>query len=420
MSEPKPQPEAGRSIRDADASFPDCDANAVESCPYSGKSAQAAPLQRKDPASRPCVTQIKATIRGTQGLRSKNDKRPDRALRPSGSSDKSLKGNAPVILVRGCKEVMLEAVTKPPNSPVTWKVEPNETTNQPPAIAGSGTKATLKTNVDGSFAVIASAGGCKVVWNVVFVWVKVDVASSAIIKRKDTYDDDTMFAGDGGKYSLGKLTRFKSGDFKKGLYPWEARVRVELVGGGANKQLGLNKVGLHVLQNGVAENTTAHYAKKGTAQKQIDVSFPLLDSSGQDSAFITIDMFEVTPFSMTEFEVFAGDAPTGVYPFNHEVTHEQLQSISGGTFFRSAIASTSEDAPDTITVHADTKWSVDYLGIVDKNAKYVPKGAHTNADKEFALIADATGGTDAELAGFETFGPRFLDFQDKAWVPATK
>ncbi|MEO8127043.1 MAG: hypothetical protein ABJF23_09220 [Bryobacteraceae bacterium] len=325
-----------------------------------------------------------------------------------------------MVLIRGCKEVALEAVTNPPDTPVTWTIERNETANEPPVLVKKGTTASLKTNVDGSFSVIATAGGCKVVWNVVFVWVKVDVTTSQITRRDDTYDDDTMFAGDGGKYSMGKLTRFRSGEFRKGHYPWEARVRVELVGGGADKKLGLSKVGLHVLQNGLKDTTTAHYAKKGTASKKIDVSFPLLDSSGKDLSFITVDMFEVTPLNSTESEVFAGDAPTGVYPFDHKSTREQLQSISGGTFFRSAIASTSEDASDTITVHADTKWSVDYHGIVDKTGTYVPKGAKTSGDKAFALIADGNGGTDAQSAGFETFGPIFLDFQDKTWSPPPK
>ncbi len=63
-----------------------------------------------------------------------------------------------------------------------------------------------------------------------------------------------------------------------------------------------------MLQNGVAEITTTHSAKKGTAGKKIGVGLLLLDSS-KDTPFITVDMFEVNPFSVTEFEVFGGEAP---------------------------------------------------------------------------------------------------------------
>ncbi len=63
------------------------------------------------------------------------------------------------------------------------------------------------------------------------------------------------------------------------------------------------------------------------------------------------------------------------------MTREQLPSIWGGTFFRAAVVSTSDDA------------------------------GHNYG---------SCGGIDAEPAKFETFGPRFLDFQDKTWDPAPK
>lgn len=420
MSEPNPAVETAWSIHGADEAFADCDARAVQSCTRVAEAPTTPTTKSKSPARRPCVTEIRASIGGTHGLRDPKNKRPDKALRSSTSSDKSLKDNAPVVLVRGCKDVVLEAVTQPAGAAVTWNIEANETRNAPPSIQANGNKATLSTNVDGSFSVTASAGGCKVVWNVVFVWVKVDVSSSKITARDDMYADDEMFAGDAGVF---KFTRVRSGQFKKGLYPWEATVQAELLGGGADRQLGQFKIEVYVLQNGVSETTTAHYKNKGTGAKKIDVSFPLLDTGKPDSPFLGLDMFELHSVSTpagdpTRVEVFVGDAPTAVYLYRHEVTRDPLQTISGGTSFRAAIASVSRDAPDTITVHAEIEWSVDYKGVVDKNGTYTPKGAKTKSGKAFRLIADATGGMDAQAAKYETFGPRFLDFQEKVWSPS--
>lgn len=256
-------------VADANASFPQSPAQAVEPCkaaPAPGPAPLPAggpgPVPPVPPAAAKCVTQIKAKTPGTNGVRKKTDKRPDNVLTPSSSADKSLAANPPVVLVRGCKKVTLEAVTTPLNQPVNWKVTPNDNKNTAPTITPirGGKAAQLTTNAIGSFSVIATLGGCKIVWNVVFVWVHVKVKTSKIKvrprgKAKIATDAASQYADNG---SGGGATSFRSGQFAAGQYPWEATVKVHLVGGSSTKKLGIDKVQLHLLQNGVADTLTGH------------------------------------------------------------------------------------------------------------------------------------------------------------------
>jgi len=187
----------------------------------------------------PVVTQISATVAGTKGKRLATNTRPDNVLTPSTSSDESLSGNAPVTLIRGCPQVTLAATTNPPNAPVTWAVKANQNSSSAPAITPTdgGTKAKLQTNQTGSFSVIATLGSSKVVWNVVFAWVNVD-PSSSVITSNDTYFAD---AGSGGGSTV-----FQSGDFPTAKYAWEAKVKLQVIGGGSDGKLGGGKVKIHV------------------------------------------------------------------------------------------------------------------------------------------------------------------------------
>jgi hypothetical protein len=67
-------------------------------------------------------------------------------------------------------------------------------------------------------------------------------------------------------------------------------------------------------------------------------------------------------------------------------------------------------------------WEADYAGKISypppkKQSHYTPNGAHTKSQSEFALISEATGGQDAQEAGFETFQPRFNEGTDKKFTP---
>src|SRR5262249_22812911 len=193
----------------------------------------------------------------TNGKRDATKKRPDDVLTSSTSSDESLSSNAPVILVRGCHEVKLGSVTTPPGEPVSWSIKPNQNSGSAPTLTPTdgGKSAVLKTDQAGSFSVIGELDGCKVVWNVVFVWVKVDPASTKVTKRKKFAD-----AGSGGGWCS-----FKSGAFSAGNYGWEAEVKVKMIGGGGDQKLGIDKVKVKILQNGIADTLTGHYQSGGRA-----------------------------------------------------------------------------------------------------------------------------------------------------------
>src|SRR5260221_4750977 len=81
-----------------------------------------------------CVTQITAKLPGTTGVRVPANVRGTDTLTAGSSSDETLAGNAPVILVRGCHDVLLGSVTTPANEPVSWSVKANENTEAAPTL----------------------------------------------------------------------------------------------------------------------------------------------------------------------------------------------------------------------------------------------------------------------------------------------
>jgi hypothetical protein len=359
------------------------------------------------------VTQIKARVRGTHGVRKPaTDLRAANVLKASSSADESLSGNPPVILVRGCHSVDLEAVTDRPNQPVTWSVVANENTDAPPTITpkDGGRKATLRTNVHGSFSVIATLNASKVVWNVVFVWVKVDVASSVVITRNN-------YAGTGpGGFASGP------GTFASGTYTWEATVNVKVVGGGNSKRLGTDKVKVHVLQNGVADTLRGHYAPPPPGANALEVpigGLPIVDSNGGVTPVLTnANSVSVTP-SNTAFErtVFTGDSPAGGFALNHQNTGTRLQSISGINGFQATIVGVSDEAKNSFIVHARIAWRADFSGTIDAAGNYTPTTANTTSDAAYVLVSAGTGGQDAADAKMETFQPRFNQGTNTTWTP---
>ena len=118
------------------------------------------------------------------------------------------------------------------------------------------------------------------VWNVVFVWVKVDVKGAPPPTKRDAvYVDNGGSAG---------WCRFTAGHDSPGQYTWEASVKVKVVGGGNSKRLGTDKVKLHVLQNGVADTLTGHYAPAapgpaGRAEEVATGGLPIVDANAAGS-----------------------------------------------------------------------------------------------------------------------------------------
>ena len=358
------------------------------------------------------VVKISAKVGGTHGVRKPaTDKRASNVLRSSTSEDESLAGNAPVILVRGCKDVKLEAATVPANFPVTWEVKSNENTDGPPAltVTDGGRKASLKSNVHGSFSVIASLGGKKVVWNVVFVWVKVDIASAVVTLRQNKYSDNGSNAAD---------TKFRSGQFVVGEYPWEVQVDVKVVGGGNSKRLGTDKVKLHCLHNGVADTLSGLYLAPGVSATEVPLGgLPIRDSNVAADPWMDNPTTVLPNNTGFQRQFWTADAPTGSFPRRHQNSNTAIQRITGVNGFRFGLASVSDHAPNALMVHAQMKWTADFSGNVSAAGQYTPSTAQTTADATLVLVSSGTGGKDAGLAGFETFEPRFNGGTDTLWVP---
>ena len=361
----------------------------------------------------PSVLEIQAAVPGTKGVRDPSKQRRRSILRASSLTDSSLAGNPPVLLVQGCNDVELEASISAP-ADVTWSVAPVENTNPAPAITPDAasknlTKATLSSAQGGSFSVTASIGASKVVWNVVFV---------SVIVHADTSSSTTLDNGyvDGGSDATD--TSFKSGEFKAGQFAWAGSVKkIDLVGGGTSKTLGLDRVRLGYLQNGPDDTLTGNYRGGSTLTEQPFPpgpglpAFPVTDSNGDanntnpavDPGLVVKPDQETSPRSWD-----GGDSPAGGFPRFHN--GHILETISGANFFRAAVASFSVEAPDAIVVHAENNWNANYSGAVATTGKigtYTANGAHTTAGKRFTLIAPATNGTDAGKANFDTFEPRF-------------
>lgn len=365
----------------------------------------------------PAVMEIKAKIPATHGKRNPHRIRPENILPPSVSDQEGLDANEAVALVRGCLDVQLEAVTAPPNLPVTWTVRPNQNKESSPAITpvGMGQKATLKTDKTGSFSVIASVGPSRIVWNVVFVSVNVDTDSSINLTRDLYVNDgsDANFAG------------FRSGEFKQGKFTWESSVKVVLVGGGASQTLGIDQIRLGVLQNGVQDTLTGHYSKGGTCVELPHGGLPIVDSNGDADAqplLVAKVSVSVTPDNTGSARtVWTADSPTGSFAVHHTDGKEILKSVSGINGFSTAVASFSTKARTAICVHAKMDWHADYAGDITYPHSgvsfYTANGAATTSEPEFALISEATGGQDAQEAGFETFEPRFNNGTGTRFTP---
>ena len=375
------------------------------------------------------VTRITAKLPATIGMRDNTKKlnNNDNTLTASTSNKIKLAENAPVVLVRGCKDVQLTAVTDPAETPVDWKIEKNDTDRNPPTleVKDNGYEAVLKTDRWGSFAVTAELGGHKIVWNVVFVWVNVKTRTSNISKRSNLFADNGSDAN---------YTSFKSGEFAAGQYAWEGKVKVKLKGGGNDKKMGVNKVELHVLQNGVADTLTGQYKPAvaggigGTCLEQPKGGLPVVDATGAGSPFITpaAGCAKITPNNTAESRVYwTGDSPCGGFANEHKNTNQPLESISGENSFVSLVASTSQDAPNSVIVHARTSWAADYSGDVTypyaaphaDHSDYTANGAKVTGGRSFSTIASARGGQDAQEAGYEVIQPRFNDGVDYVWTP---
>lgn len=415
------------------------------------------------------VTKIFAVIKDTVGLVAAPALAGEPAaaagsqrLKSSNSNSLSLTANVPVVLVRGCNKVTLTVTTTPAGSAVAWQAKPNENKSTAPALAVSadGKTATLSTDKTGSFAIIAADGESRIVWNVVFAHLKVDVKSSVVKAQKAFYSHSS--SGTGAARQIG----VSSGKFVTSQAAWEATVDMQVIGGGADGSIGAPKIHIHYLQNGVADSAAGNYtgppaAAGGAvvtgAMTETPPSLPILDANGSGGPGSTppgpplvphiVDtpnapptiwfttVAKLTSLGNRKFRLVSLDSPGVGFPARHSTKAAMIRSISGDNSFRAAVAATSEDAVNNLVVVAALRWRADFSGSVTYPAgspappalvTLVPgpvtltwTGTTNNAfaDAQYALVSDATGGQDAALAGFRITGPRFNSAAGQVLVP---
>jgi hypothetical protein len=153
---------------------------------------------------------------------------------------------------------------------------------------------------------------------------------------------------------------------------------------------------------------------------------PIVDSNGDahvEPLLVNPISFSVTPDNTSDSRnVWTADSPTGSFAVNHTDGREILRSISGVNAFSTAVACFITNAPTAFCVHAKMDWQADYAGNISYPhgagaSLYNPNGATTTSQPEFVLISQATGGQDAQEAGFETFEPRFNNGTDTRFTP---
>jgi hypothetical protein len=400
------------------------------------------------------VKKLRALVEGTKSLRTPANKLADNRLKDSTTNDESLATNAPTVLVRGGNPIQFTVETDPADQPVGWRVKQDGKSVRSPTLTEKegGKKAELNIDRPGAFTVIAARGVSRIAWNVVLVSVVVKEKTTAVVKRSNTYQDNG---------SDNTRTRFKSGDFVQGREAFEVTVDVELIGGGADKKLGVDKVDLHSMQNGTADTLRGDYDSGGVALEQVFQvgginllvpGFPILDNSGPGAAVpVTLPAIPsagpafapvpfgpltstATPFAVTagvfkltalepgpkprKFRILFMDSPTGSFVKKHATKPPPgggalLRTVSGVNSFRTAVTATSQDAPNCIVAHAQIDWTADYAGKVDYPAPgntgiYTRTTGGTKvAANRYQLIRPAQGGQEAAAAGFECFEPRF-------------
>ena len=397
------------------------------------------------------VTKIEATIKDTVGMSPATilpagelaASAGNQRLKTSLSADPALATNKPVVVVRGSNQITLTAITNPAGNGVDWKVVANENKESPPSItpSASRTSAVLSTNKTGSFAVIAADGDSKIIWNVVFAHLKVKPATSRV-KASKAFFFQSVVPG---------FIFVLSGQFVTDQAAWQARVDMEVIGGGADGSIGAEKIDIHYFQNGVAPiNDAGAYIGPPTAVAgppitgavtETPPNVPILDATGgggpvppnsprvpEGVATIAPIIFGGPTFILTalgnrKFRLQSLDSPGTRFPFVHSgVKVATLRSVSNFRSFRAAVAATSKDSYNNLVVVADLRWQARYDGNIVYPAgspappAVVPAGTAgswvgtTNAvtaPAQYSLVSDATGGQDAVVAGFRILPPRF-------------
>jgi hypothetical protein len=352
---------------------------------------------------------------------------PWQPLASSKTGERDLTKNPPTVLPRGVTNLLLDAQTTPRDQPVLWEVALNDNalTTTLPRIdpVEGGRKAVLKTDQPGSFSVLVRVrpDDPPIVWNVVFVAVTLTIPAPIRANPGSAYFGDPF---------LDMNVMVATGTTTRGQFAWEGELQATLAGGGASKTLGVDKIRLHMLQNGTGDSIVANYVDTNFAVVQMEEhlpEIPVVDTDdikgvvnptkhfaeGKNAVLITPDnvgaarhvVFLDSPRTLP-FRLHPEDAPSF-----------RLATTDGTMDFLTGLAATSTDAPHSIAVYATARWKLSVSGAVEHRPNpsqpsiieghWTPAGdAGPTFDPAFTLHP---GGMDAHSAGFEVWPPNFLN-----------
>jgi hypothetical protein len=349
----------------------------------------------------------------------------------SKSQETDLSKNAPVVLLRGMLPVLLEAETSPTGQKVLWDVQPDPAnpSSKPrldPISGVNDNKALLHCDKPGAFSVLVRVDPADrpMVWNVVFVDVTIQ---SSIARGNPAAGYISTWVPVGSNVTALQIL---TGDHAT-KFGWSADVNVVLGGAGARSS-DFDKIELHMLHNGTADNVTGHYFRKKPLTvfntREEVAKLPAVDTEDPkltitpDKHFPGSTAFSSTPSSGTNRTLKFFDTPrTELFRMVHKNHSDaDLAGMDGQMDFSAAVAAVSTEAPHTIVVYGVIKWSANFMGSVtlgpDPNPSFQgtvvptwtpnPSIAGTKTAAQFAVIP---GGSDAADQGFEVWPPNLMN-----------
>lgn len=393
------------------------------------------------------LTKIEATLKRSLCRKAAAGNMPKK----TSTTDSTTFDATAVTIVRGCGDLKLTASIAPVGAPISWEVEraaddANDLTGLPThAPDVSDTKRKLTADAVGSFHVAAyvdcnnsgkrnpDEGAVILNVNIVDVEKMPGVASNRVITNNTLFGNARSTAAilivDSGSTSgmvPGVNIAYSDAEFAK--HPLAMKMTVRLVGGGADKRRGTDKVRLGYIQTTTADSVTGTYADGHTLREVIVqnasladpitagapamLAFPVRDTRGASNS--GSGSFIVSSSDVAKSNLPKGglkrivrfvDPPAIVLQMQHPVTGSSLASIGGSNNFRVFLSAYSGDFNANYAVVASATWSVIY-GTFSAAGGWANVGAVVTAPAKMTVHAPPKQAADTEV---ERCPPNFVD-----------
>jgi hypothetical protein len=366
-------------------------------------------------------------------------------------------------VVRQCGDLLMEATVKPAAVKLSWDVEraadDDKSLKGLPTHADNGAPNKRKVTADGTgsfhvFAFVDANGNGKhsddedgVTVNLDMVEIKVPAgAANNKIFRNPAYSNARSTAGalvvdsglSQGTFAIAPSIGGAYGDAEFVRHLIGFKVRVNLIGGGANKRRGVSKLTLGYNQTTTADSVVGTYADGRTERETLFVmpippanlgpggqvvsgaglatlAFPVRDTRGASNSgtgpFI-ISSSDANPADKKNLAsggeqrvVRMIDPPAIAIDMTHPVTGSALASIAGSNNFAVFLVAFSSDFNENYTEIASATWSTTY-GTFTAAGGWTIAGAALTAAAAMTVSASAQPGDSSNM---ERCPPNFVD-----------